>query len=64
MIRREFPAEAQMFRVTLGHLSVLVRAGDERRAIAAARDKLCVEMPRLWDVIDGMQEQRFQVELL
>jgi hypothetical protein len=64
MIRREFPAEAQVFRVTLGHMSVLVQAGDVPQAVQQARQKLCSEMPRLWDVITTMEETRFRVETL
>lgn len=50
------------FRVHVGHNQVDVECQDEREAILAARRRLLVEMPRLWDVIFKMEDARFRVE--
>ncbi len=47
--------------VTVGHMHVRVRGANPQEAIQLARQQLCQEMPRLWDVIHGLQEDRFQV---
>jgi hypothetical protein len=64
MIRREFAPATQLFRVTLGSVSVLVQAGDKQQAVHTARHALCQDLPRLWDVIHAVEEDRFRVELL
>ena len=64
MIRREFAATEQLFRVTVGHVSMLVQAGSTPDAIDQARRRMCADMPRLWDVIENLDEDRFLVERL
>jgi hypothetical protein len=64
MIRRDFAATHQIFRVTVGHVSVLVQAGSPTEAVGNARRQMCAEMPRLWDVIAQLEEDRFRVERL
>jgi hypothetical protein len=64
MIRREFAIGQQMFRITVGHISLMVQAGSEIEAISSARRQLCADMPRLWDVIEDLGEERFCVERL
>jgi hypothetical protein len=64
MIRREFAAQRQLFRVRLGHLALLVEASDEQRAIEEARRRMAEEWPRLWDLIQQAALERFQVEKL
>lgn len=50
------------FRVHVGHNHVDVEGHDAREAIQAARSRLSLEMPRLWDVIFHMEDHRFRVE--
>jgi len=64
MIRREFAIGQQLFRITVGHVSLLVQAASEIEAISSARKQLCADMPRLWDVIEVLEEDRFRVERL
>ena len=52
------------FRVKIGHTSVTVRGADRGSAVAAARRRLCAELPRMWDVIEQLDESRFEVEPL
>ena len=49
------------YRVQLGHLTAEVQARNAREAIAAARQRFCDELPRLWDVVQAAEEQRFEV---
>ena len=49
------------FEVTLGHSRVTVTGLTREDAIQQARRALCVEMPRLYDVIRGLDDSRFHV---
>ena len=49
------------YEVKVGHTAVWVRAGSRDDAIKQARLKLSQDMPRLWDVIHGLAESRFDV---
>lgn len=52
------------YMVTVGHASVTVECSTERRAIHEARRRLSHDMPRLWDVIQTMADNRFQVAVI
>jgi hypothetical protein len=52
---------ACQFEVTVGHSRVTVTGVTREDAIQQARRALCVEMPRLYDVIRGLDASRFQV---
>lgn len=52
------------FKVQVGHESLLVRGLDRSEAIREARRRLCMELPRMWDVIQGLEDERFGVELI
>ena len=47
--------------IELGHARVHVESSSPKEAIREARRQLCADMPRLWDVIQGMDESRFRV---
>jgi hypothetical protein len=49
------------YRVTVGHVSVAVECSSSAEAVRLARTRLCVELPRLWDVIRTMDASRFKV---
>ena len=49
------------FCVRIGHHAVVVEAPSPHEAICEARRLLCVEMPRLWDVIHHLEDSRFEV---
>lgn len=52
---------AATYRVQMGHLTVTVCGDSQSDAIRQARQKLCEEMPRLWDVIHTRQDSDFIV---
>ena len=49
------------FRVDVGHSSVTVRCQHAELAIPEARRKLAMEVPRLWSLIQQLEEERFKV---
>ncbi|MCA9266534.1 MAG: hypothetical protein KDA60_21890 [Planctomycetales bacterium] len=49
------------YEVSVGHTSVTVTGTSVSDAIRHARQRLCRELPRLWDVIQSLDEQRFRV---
>lgn len=55
---RSLPCQYQ---VTVGHLRVTVGGTSRDDAIQQARRALCVELPRLYDVIRSLDSSRFQV---
>jgi hypothetical protein len=52
------------FQVTVGHSRVTVTGVTREDAIQQARRALCLQLPRLFDVICGLDTSRFEVELL
>ncbi len=50
------------FRIGVGHWRLCVRARDTEEAIELARQQLIQELPRLYDVIRGMEPARFELE--
>ncbi len=50
------------YRVTVGHSEVIVRGRSTEEAIANARQKLTLELPRLYDVICSIDSTLFGVE--
>ena len=57
----EFPATTK-FQVRVGHSKIIVRGTNHTEAIQEARRRLCLEMPRMWDVIQALDDARFLVE--
>ena len=57
-------SSSRRVRVQVGHAEVQVRCRSHGEAIRLAREQLRLEMPRLWDVIDQLDDSRFQVEPL
>lgn len=49
------------FEVTVGLMSVVVRGASREEAITNARTKLSQDLPRMWDVIHGLEDSRFNV---
>lgn len=57
----EFDSHQHKYQVSVGHASVIVQSDSPTEAIRAAREKLCRDFPRLWDVIAKLADSRFQV---
>ena len=55
-------AKPPVFFVKVGLTTVIVPGDSREDAIRQARRKLCREMPRMWDVIQSLDESRFQVK--
>ena len=51
----------QKYDVIVGHARVRVTGASRTEAVEEARRRLCVEMPRMWDVIQSLGEDRFCV---
>jgi hypothetical protein len=49
------------YRVEIGHTSVTVEGETVQEALSAARIRLCRELPRLWDVIQSLEDHCFRV---
>lgn len=49
------------FQVRVGYTTVTVKGLTRRDAIEQAREQLCLEMPRMWDVIQSLEHHRFEV---
>ena len=50
------------YRVKLGLVEVVVKCRSKNEAIQLARTKLSDDMPRLYDVIHGAEDQEFQID--
>lgn len=53
--------EKRIYRVEVGHNSVMVESSSTEGAIQAARTLLSTQLPRLWDVIQKMSPDKFRV---
>ena len=49
------------FDVRVGHAKVTVEGRTQGEAIEEARRRLCLEMPRMWDVIQSLDASKFEV---
>lgn len=49
------------YEVRVGFMRVEVRGVNQAEAIRNARQKLCAELPRMWDVIHALADSRFEV---
>lgn len=58
---RDQSKELKNYHVSLGHSVVLVHATTPEEAVAAARRQLALELPRLYDVIFTLTQDRFKV---
>ena len=54
-------ANQTLYLVEIGHYSVEVHSASASDAIREARKKLCQQMPRLWDVIQTLRDDKFHV---
>ena len=61
MNRSKFPTR---YRVCVGHSSVTVDGFSPAEAIHAARIRLSLDLPRLYDVIHSLEDHRFEVTQL
>mgnify|MGYP007073404789 CR=1 FL=1 len=55
------PKDLKNYHVSLGHSVVHVQATSPEEAVAAARRQLALELPRLYDVIFTLTQDRFKV---
>lgn len=58
------PRPDQRYEVIVGHARVTVTGASKDEAVLAARRRLCRDMPRMWDVIQSLDLQRFEVREL
>ena len=54
-------ARQSSYLVEVGHYSVEVQSVSAADAIREARKQLCQQMPRLWDVIQSLRDDKFHV---
>ncbi len=54
-------AELTTYRVQLGHTYTLVKGRSKEEAVLEARRQFCHEMPRMWDMIQKLDDSRFVV---
>lgn len=52
------------YKVEVGHNSVMVESASPEEAIRAARTRLSLELPRLWDVIQKLDAEKFSVSMV
>ncbi len=58
-------ARPQMqFEVRVGLMRVVVRGTTHEEAITNARTQLSRDLPRMWDIIYGLDDSRFDVSLV
>lgn len=56
------PPRLTRFRVEVGHSQVIVLARDAAEAVREARLAFGRDMPRLWDVLNRMEDGQFVVQ--
>ena len=56
--------KTRKYKVIVGHSTVNVDGCSRDEAIQKARMRLCLEMPRMWDVIQRLDPRSFQIEQL
>jgi hypothetical protein len=61
MIDMNRSRDPQQFEVTVGFSRVMVTGVNRDDVIQQARRALCAQLPRLYDVIRGLDSSRFQV---
>ena len=49
------------YEVRIGHTRVRVQGRNDEEALRQAKDRLCLEMPRLWDVIQSMEINNIEI---
>lgn len=58
------PPGKRIYKVDMGHSSVMVEGLSTEDAIRIARTKFSLEMPRLWDVIQQLAPEKFNVSMV
>ena len=64
MIQPDSTGRKNKYHVRLGHAQTTVVCGTRDEAVRLARQRLSVEMPRLWDVIHSIADKDFRVDLM
>lgn len=59
MIRKHPEHALKTYEVRVGHHCVVVRGAERSDALQVARQLLANELPRLWDVIHALDDDRF-----
>lgn len=49
------------YEVRIGHTRVRVQGRNDADALRQAKNRLCMEMPRLWDVIQAMEVNNIEI---
>jgi hypothetical protein len=56
--------ELTSYHVQIGFTTVTVKGQTREDALKEARRQLCLDMPRMWDVIQKLDDSRFVVAAL
>ena len=57
----ERPVNDQRYSIQVGLRKLQVNGRSRAEAIQRAKEQLCSDMPRMWDVIHSLEMQRFDV---
>ena len=49
------------YRIQVGHNIIVVQGTTPAEAVGEARRQLSLELPRLWDVIQSLSDDRFEI---
>ena len=60
--RDVFSDQPRAYRVKVGHAEVTVYARSRTEAIQRGRMQLSIEIPRMWDVIQNIDDSKFRVD--
>ena len=58
------PNNVRQYQVRMGHTKITVQGDSPEETVRHARRQLCLDIPRMWDVIQTIEEGRFVVDLL
>ena len=61
MIQDNRSISTERYQVKVGHTDLVVEGVSHKDAIQQARKRLCLDMPRMWDVIQALEDTRFKV---
>ena len=60
----ERPINGQRYSIRVGFRKMEVRGSTREEAIQRAREQLCQDMPRMWDVIQALEVSKFEIQEL
>jgi hypothetical protein len=60
----ERPIHGQRYSIRVGFRKMEVSGRSRAEAIQRAREQLCQDMPRMWDVIQALEVHKFEIHEL